>query len=64
QGIIFKTLFDAAAEVIMLLKKLNGLSYCGSISNSEGDGESFLCRHCGEPVTKKDKYCTQCGASL
>jgi Flp pilus assembly protein TadB len=64
QGLMLKTLFDAGAEVIRLLKRLNGLPYAGSISETEGEGKTFFCTDCGEPVAIEQKFCTQCGAKL
>ncbi len=64
QGYIFQTLFKAASETIRLLKRLNGLPYGGALSQSDGDGEAFICTDCGEPLTKRDKYCSQCGATF
>ena len=64
QGYIFQTLFKAAGETIRLLKRLNGLPYGGSLSQSEGDGDAFICTDCGEPLAKRDKYCSQCGATF
>jgi hypothetical protein len=64
QGLLLKTLFDAGAEIIRLLKRLNGLPYAGSISETEGEGETFFCTDCGEPVAIEQKICTQCGAKL
>ncbi|MHB8581311.1 MAG: zinc ribbon domain-containing protein [Ignavibacteriaceae bacterium] len=66
-GIIFQILFKAAAEVIRLLKRLNGLPYGGLLSVTETDSEndnSLFCSECGEQVAIKDKICTQCGATL
>jgi len=64
QGFVFQTLFKATAELIRLMKKLNGLPYGGSLSMSEGEGRDFICSDCLEPVSKRDKFCTQCGAEL
>jgi hypothetical protein len=64
QGYVFRTLFKAAGEIIRLLKRSNGLPYAGSLSQSEGEGDAFVCTDCGEPIAKRDKYCTQCGATF
>lgn len=64
QGIIFWILFKAGAEVIRLLKKLNGLPYGGEISETEGDGAEYNCTDCGAPVSQDSKFCTQCGANF
>ena len=66
QGFVFRSIFKAVAEVIRLLKRLNGLTYGGSLSvtDAEEDKAFFFCTDCGEQVANKDKYCTQCGASL
>jgi hypothetical protein len=68
QGFVFRSIFKAAAEVIRLLKRLNGLTYGGSLSVTETEAEEdkafFFCSECGEQVANKDKHCSQCGASL
>jgi hypothetical protein len=64
QGVVFWILFQAGAEVIRLLKKIGGLPYAGRISETKGEGESFVCTDCGAPVSILDKYCTQCGSKL
>jgi hypothetical protein len=64
QGIIFWILFKAGAEVIRLLKKLNGLPYGGEISETIGDWAEYTCTDCGSPVSPDSKFCTQCGANF
>ena len=64
QGILFWILFRAGAEVVRLLKKLNGLPYAGSISKTEGETPSYVCTDCGAQVSLIDKLCTQCGSKL
>lgn len=64
QGIIFWILFKAGAEVIRLLKKLNGLPYGGIISETIGDGTEYTCTDCGAPVAPDSKFCTQCGVNF
>ena len=64
QGIIFWILFKAGAEIIRLLKKLNGLPYGGEISVTIGEGAEYNCTDCGAPVAPDSKFCTQCGANF
>lgn len=64
QGIIFWILFKAGAEVIRLLKKLNGLPYGGVISETYGSGTQYTCTECGTPVAPNAKFCTNCGVSF
>ncbi|HQF42560.1 MAG TPA: zinc-ribbon domain-containing protein [Ignavibacteriaceae bacterium] len=64
QGIVFWILFKAGAEVIRLLKKLNGLQYDGVISGTEGSGTEYTCTECGTPVAPDAKFCTNCGVSF
>jgi hypothetical protein len=64
QGYIFQTLFKAAGETIRLLKRLNGLPYGGSLSQSESEADAFVCPDCGEPLAQRAKICTQCGATF
>ena len=64
QGIVFWILFQAGAEVIRLLKKLNGLPYGGTISETAGEGSEYKCTDCGAPVTPDSKFCTQCGTKF
>jgi hypothetical protein len=64
QGFTVKILFEAASEVIRLLKRLNGLAYGGTISQSNGDGDLFVCSACDEPVAIEQKFCSQCGSAL
>jgi hypothetical protein len=64
QGIVFWILFRADAEVVRLLKKLNGLPYAGSISETVGETASYVCTDCGAQVSVIDKVCTQCGSKL
>jgi hypothetical protein len=64
QGIIFWILFQAGAEVIRLLKKLNSLPYGGTISKTYGSGTEYTCIECRTPVAQNAKYCTNCGVSF
>lgn len=64
QGIIFSIIFRAGAEIVRLLKRLNGLPYAGSISETTGETKSYLCSDCGAQASVVDKVCTQCGAKL
>jgi DNA-directed RNA polymerase subunit RPC12/RpoP len=64
QGIIFWILLKAAAEVIRLLKKLNGLPYGGIISETYGSGTQYTCTECGTPVAPDAKFCTNCGVNF
>jgi hypothetical protein len=64
EGIIFWILFKAGAEIIRLLKKLNGLHYGGSISETIDYGTENKCTECGALVAPEAKFCTQCGVSF
>ncbi len=64
QGIIFWILFEAGAEAIRLLKKLNGLPYGGKISETYGIGTEYTCTECGTPVAPNANFCTNCGVSF
>jgi predicted RNA-binding Zn-ribbon protein involved in translation (DUF1610 family) len=64
QGIILWILFLAGADIIRLLKRLNGLPYGGTISGLREDVISFRCPECGELTNFESKYCTQCGTNL
>lgn len=64
QGIIFWIVFKASAEVIRLLKKLNGISYTGDISGTVDNSVEYSCTDCGAPVTSDSKFCPNCGASF
>lgn len=67
QGIIFMILFQAGAEVIRLLKKLNNLPYSGTISNEKEatvEVNDYTCSECGSVVDKNAKYCAACGVKL
>lgn len=61
QGFILKTLFQGCAEVIRLLKRLNGLNYSGDIS---GDNNNDYCGNCGAYVSPIVKSCASCGSSF
>jgi len=59
QGIALFVVLNAGAEVIRLLKKLNGLKFGGEIS--EPDAKTHLkCSECGNFVLAIDKYDTKC----
>jgi hypothetical protein len=68
-GIVLAVLFDAAAEVIRLLKKLNGLPYGGKISEARPTEEP-ACSACQMPlylegpVRQDMSECPRCGASF
>ena len=64
QGIVFWILFKAGAEVIRLLKKLNGLPYGAVISETAGSGVEYTCTECGAPVAPMANYCTHCGVNF
>ena len=66
QGIIFWILFKAGAEVIRLLKKLNGIPYGGIISeiNEVENDSEYACTNCGSTVNKDSKFCPGCGVSF
>lgn len=49
QGLALFIVLSAAAEIIRLLKKLNGLPYGGNIS---------------EPTSGYSHYCSQCGGRI
>ena len=64
QGIMLWILFKAAAEVIRLLKKLNGLPYGGVIAEIYGSGTQYTCTECGTPVAPNAKFCANCGVKF
>jgi len=64
EAIVLWTLFQAGGEIIRLLKKQNGLPYGGSISKTEGFGNSFFCSQCGAPSGPIDQFCNQCGSNM
>jgi len=64
QGIIAWILFQAGAEVIRLLKKLNGLPYAGTISETKGVEEGFECPECHASVAADAKVCPKCGGKF
>ena len=64
EGIIFLILFKAGAEVIRLLKKLNGIPYGGVISGTHEIGDQYTCTECGTTVAQDAKFCTNCGVNF
>ena len=61
QGLIAAVLFEGGAEVIRLLKKLNGLPYGGRISTSKPLLYVTKCSVCGLKLSESDKFCPRCG---
>ena len=59
-GIALFILMKAGAEVIRLLKKLNGLKFGGKISEPEIETQ-LQCSECGQIVSEDDLKCTKCG---
>jgi hypothetical protein len=60
-----QTLFRAGAEVIRLLKKLNGLKFSGEITQPiASDSSSHKCSACNAPVNSFDENCFACGAKF
>lgn len=59
QGIGAFIILTAGAEIIRLLKKLNGLNYGGKISEPEIDVE-FTCSDCGGVVAHDSRECRAC----
>ena len=70
QGVIAWIMFQAGAESIRILKKLNGLPYAGSISEAKAvsevsaPGEGFECTICHTDVPADAKVCPKCGAKF
>lgn len=64
QGVIAWILFQAGAEAIRLLKKLNGLPYAGVISETKGSEEYFECTDCHTRVSSDANVCPKCGAKF
>jgi hypothetical protein len=62
-GVVNTNLFDAAAEVIRLLKKLNGLQYSGNITKPQSF-EEHKCSGCGNLLNSTSEHCYECGAKL
>ena len=61
QGIIWRIVARAGAEIIRLLKKLNDISYTGLIT---GEDEEIVCSECGAVVMEDAKFCPECGTNL
>jgi hypothetical protein len=61
QGIIWRIIARAGAEIIRLLKKLNDISYTGFIT---GEDEEIVCSECGAVVMEDAKFCPECGTNL
>ena len=61
QGIIWRIIVRAGAEIIRLLKKLNDISYTGLIT---GEDEEIVCSECGAVVIEDAKFCPECGTNL
>jgi len=57
QGIACYVVLGAAADVIRLLKKLNGLPFVGDISKPD---EWYSCTKCKAAVSSGDKVCWSC----
>jgi hypothetical protein len=58
-----QTLFKAGAEVVRLLKKLNGLKFSGEITQPiASDSSSYKCSGCNASVVYWQEKCESCGA--
>lgn len=59
QGIVLSKIIHSGAEIIRLLKKLNGLNYGGKISEAREESR-LKCSKCGNTVVETDWVCYQC----
>ena len=62
-SVVNRILFRAAAEVIRLLKKLNGLKFSGSVTQPEAYDE-YKCTGCGTSVDSSSEQCYSCNAKF
>ena len=58
-----RILFRAGAELIRLLKKLNGLKYAGSITQPV-EFNVYKCSSCSSPLGLDQKQCFGCGGKI
>jgi hypothetical protein len=63
QGIALFIILSGGAEVIRLLKKLNGLTYAGEISKPQ-EKTILKCSSCNASVQPDDTMCKFCGEDL
>lgn len=61
-GVLPYALLKAVAEMVRLLKKLNGLQYGGEISKHTTD-KTYGCGACGEPIFQWGQ-CGSCGVEI
>ena len=62
QGFISYYLFRGGADIIRLLKKLNGLPYGGDIAGIRSLSTRYECAECGYILPDSEaKFCEQCG---
>jgi hypothetical protein len=65
QGIIAWVIFKAGADVIRLLKKLNGLPFAGVISATKPQNVTgYECTECHAPVAPDATACPKCGTKF
>lgn len=62
-GVAFYVLFGALAEVIVLLKRIAGLSCRGAISGMT-EGTISVCSECGSMVYPDNAKCPSCNADF
>ncbi len=60
EGIALFIVLTAGAEAIRLLKKLNGLTFGGEISEPTPE-IGLKCSECGDSVSEYDEECNECG---
>lgn len=67
-GVMYWIIFQAGAEVIRLLKKLNRIPYSGTISGIQIDSEEneidYECTDCHAKVSRDSDFCPKCGAKF
>lgn len=61
QALIAAIIFEGGADVIRLLKKLNGLPYGGLISTVAPRAIYRRCSVCSCKLSDSDKFCPRCG---
>ncbi len=62
-GIALYVLFDALAEIIVLLKKIAGLPFKGTVSGTT-EGKISICSDCGSLVYPDNVKCPSCNADF
>lgn len=62
-GVVLFIVLHALSEIIMLLKRLSGLPYSGTISGT-GTGTISVCSQCGSMNWSDSAACRKCGAGF